>query len=64
MIVSVSLVLLLGLLITLLIRYTKLRAWQALVCMVFGFYLASTPVAPYIGAAATAVAHLISGVQF
>ncbi len=43
MIVSVSLVLLLGLLIVFLIRYTKLRAWQAILCILFGFYIASTP---------------------
>ena len=38
MIVSVSIVLLLGVLVCLLIRYTKLRVWQALVCVLFGFY--------------------------
>jgi hypothetical protein len=63
-IVSVSLVLLLGLLIVFLIRYTKLRAWQAVICILFGFYVASTPLAQYINAAATAVLHLISGVRF
>ena len=64
MIVSVSLVLLLGLLIVFLVRYTKLRAWQAITCILFGFYVASTPLGPYINAAATAVIHLLAGIQF
>jgi len=63
MIVSVSLVLLLGLLILLLVRYAKLRAWQAVLCILFGFYVASSPLGPYINTAATAVLHLISGIQ-
>jgi len=62
-IVSVSLVLLLGLLIVFLIRYTKLRTWQAILCILFGFYVASTPLGPYINAAASAVIHLISGIR-
>jgi hypothetical protein len=62
-IVSVSLVLLLGLLIVFLIRYTKLRTWQAILCILFGFYVASTPLGPYINAAATAVIHLLSGIR-
>jgi hypothetical protein len=62
-IVSVSLVLLLGLLIVFLVRYTKLRTWHAILCILFGFYVASTPLGPYINAAATAVIHLISGIR-
>ena len=40
------------------------RAWQALICVVFGYYLASTPLGQYIDAACTAIARLISGIQF
>jgi hypothetical protein len=61
-IVSVSIVLLLGVLVCLLIRYTKLRAWQALTCILFGFYVAASPVAPYIRTAVVAVGRLISGI--
>lgn len=64
MIVSASIVLLLGVLVFFLIRYAKLRAWQALICIVFGYYLASTEAGQYINAAVTAVARLISGIQF
>jgi hypothetical protein len=46
-----------------LIRYTALRAWQALVCVLFGFYVAASPVAPYVRSAAVAIARLISGIQ-
>jgi uncharacterized SAM-binding protein YcdF (DUF218 family) len=62
-IVSVSLVLLLGVLILLLIRYAKLRAWQALLCVLFGYYVASTPIGQYLNSAVTAVVRLISGIQ-
>ncbi len=63
MIVSVSIVLLLGVLVWFLIRYTALRAWQALICVLFGFNIAASPVAPYIRSAVLAVGRLISGVQ-
>ena len=63
MIVSVSIVLLLGVLVCLLIRYTKLRVWQALVCVLFGFYVAASPIAPYVRSAVLAVGHLLSGIQ-
>ncbi len=62
MTLSVSLVLLLGVLVCLLIRYSKLRAWQALVCMLFGFYVATSPVAPVIRSAVTALGRLITGI--
>ena len=64
MIVSVSIVLLLGVLIFFLIRYAKLRAWQALLCVVFGYYVASTSIGQYLNTAVTAVVRLISGIQF
>lgn len=63
MILSVSIVLLLGVMIWFLIRYTALRAWQALLCILFGFYVASTPLAPYIRSACVAVARLVAGIE-
>ena len=62
MTLSVSLVLLLGVLVCLLIRYSKLRSWQALVCILFGFYVATSPVAPFIRAAVAALGRLITGI--
>jgi uncharacterized membrane protein len=46
--VTVSLALLLGVMVLLLCRYAGLRIWHAAVCVILGFYLASTSLAPYI----------------
>ena len=62
MIICVSIVLLLGVRVWFLVHITALRAWQALLCILFGFYLAASPLAPYVSSAATAVARLISGI--
>lgn len=48
MTVTVSLALLLGVVVFLLCRYAGLRIWHAAVCVILGFYLASTSLAPYI----------------
>ena len=42
-------------------RHTGLKAWHALVCLVFGFLLASTSAAPEITSVLTALAHEIQG---
>lgn len=49
MIISVSAVLLLAIAVAALVRYAGLKAWHAAVCVLAGFYLASTSVAPAIG---------------
>src|SRR5205823_14512000 len=48
LVLSISLVLLLGVLVWFLVRFAGLRGWHALFCILFGFNLASTPLAPYI----------------
>lgn len=48
MAVSLSLVLLLGIAVWLLYRYAGLKAWHAVVCVLFGFFLATTTAAPEI----------------
>ncbi len=48
MTVTVSLAALLGVAVFLLCKYAGLKIWHAAVCVVFGFYLASTSFAPYI----------------
>ena len=48
MTVTVSLALLPGVMVFLLCRYAGLRIWHAAVCVILGFYLASTSFAPYI----------------
>ena len=61
MIISASAVVLLGALVWLLIRYAGLRVWQALVCALFGFFVASTAAAPQIQAAINAVVGVLAG---
>ena len=63
MVLSVSFVLLLAVLVWFLIRYAALRGWQALICILFGFYLASTGLAPYIRTGAQTVARYIAGMD-
>jgi hypothetical protein len=62
MIVSVSAVVALAALVLVLWRYAGLRPWHAVVCVLFGFFLASTSAAPHIRDGARAVAHFLSGV--
>lgn len=61
MIISVSAVVLLGALVWLLVRYAGLRAWQAVVCALFGFFVASTAAAPQIHAVLTSIVGALSG---
>jgi hypothetical protein len=46
--VTLSVATLLGAAVFLLCRYAGLKIWHAAVCTVFGFYLASTSLAPQI----------------
>ena len=50
MTVTVSLALLLAMAVFLLCRYAGLKSWHAAVCIMLGFYLASTGFAPFDGA--------------
>ncbi|MCX4776779.1 hypothetical protein [Streptomyces sp. NBC_01264] len=64
MAVSISAVLLLAVLVTLLVKKGGLKAGHAVVCVLLGFYLASSSMAPAISEVATNVARLISGIKF
>ena len=46
MTVTLSAALLMGAAVFVLCRYAGLRIWHAAVCMIFGFYLASSSLAP------------------
>lgn len=48
MTVTISLALLLAVAVIGLCKFTSLKAWKAAVCVLCGFYLASTSFAPYI----------------
>ena len=59
--VSISVVVLLGVLVWLLHRYGGMKIWQGLVCVLFGFYLATTSLAPQIRSTVTAIIRALTG---
>ena len=63
MVLSLSAVLVLGALVVILWRHAGLRPWHAAACVLLGFYLASTSLAPYIRDGAGAVARLLTGIH-
>ncbi|MER8015258.1 hypothetical protein ACIQ7S_17955 [Streptomyces griseoluteus] len=63
MAVSISVVLLLLILAVVFMRNGALKISHALVCMLLGFYLASTSMAPTISNGLTATADLVSGLR-
>ncbi|MDI2128924.1 DUF2304 domain-containing protein [Yinghuangia seranimata] len=64
MAVSISAVLLLGIMAVFLIRKAALRPLHAVVCALLGFYLAGTSLAPSIRDAGTSFAGLVNGIHF
>jgi hypothetical protein len=56
-----SVVLLLTVIVVLLVRFAGLRVRQALICVVLGFYLAGSTLAPAISSMTHDIASLISG---
>jgi hypothetical protein len=57
--VSISAALLMGAGVFLLCRYAGLRVWHAAVCIIFGFYLASSSLAPDIAQIMTSLFRLL-----
>lgn len=64
MALSISAVLLLLIVVVLLIRRSGLKAAHAVACILLGFYLAASSVAPTISNFTTSVASMISGIKF
>ncbi|MEI5035262.1 hypothetical protein RB201_28985 [Streptomyces sp. S1A(2023)] len=65
MALSISAVVLLAIIVFLLIRKSGLKGGHAVVCMLLGFYIASScPVAPTISDLTTNVAGMISSIKF
>jgi uncharacterized membrane protein len=62
-VLSLSAVVLLGAFVLVLCRYAGLRTWHAVVCALFGFFLASTSAAPYISDNARDLGRLLSGLS-
>ncbi|AKN71826.1 MULTISPECIES: hypothetical protein [Streptomyces] len=63
MAISISVVLLLLILAVIFMRNGALKVSHALVCMLLGFYLASTSMAPTIHSGLTATADLVSSLR-
>ena len=63
MAISISVVLLLFSLAVIFIRNGGLKVTHALVCLLLGFYLASTSMAPTIHSGLTATADIVSGLR-
>ncbi|MEU0396660.1 hypothetical protein ABZ208_28510 [Streptomyces sp. NPDC006208] len=64
MILSMSGVVLLGIIVFLFFRKDGLKASHATVSALFGFFLSSTAIAPSITAGTTSLAGLLGGIKF
>ena len=64
MALSISAVVLLAIVVFLLIRKSGLKGGHAVVCMLLGFYLASSSMAPTISELTTNVAGMIGDIKF
>ncbi|MDT0398165.1 MULTISPECIES: hypothetical protein [Streptomyces] len=64
MALSISAVVLLAIIVFLLIKKSGLKAGHAVVCMLLGFYLASSTMAPTISELTTNIAGMIGSINF
>ncbi|GAA3181465.1 MULTISPECIES: hypothetical protein [Streptomyces] len=64
MALSISAVVLLAIIVFLLVKKAGLKGGHAFVCMLLGFYLASSSVAPTIKQLTTNVAGMLGGIKF
>jgi hypothetical protein len=63
LVITVSAVLLLAVGVAVLVRWAGLKAWHGVVCVLFGFYLASSGFAPDINRLVSALMHALTGGQ-
>ncbi|BBC93867.1 hypothetical protein ACFYMX_14130 [Streptomyces griseofuscus] len=64
MALSISAVVLLAIIVFLLMKKSGLKGGHAVVCMLLGFYLASSTIAPTISQLTTNVASMIGSIKF
>lgn len=64
MALSISAVVLLAIIVFLLVKKSGLKAMHAVVCVLFGFFLASSSMAPTISDLTTSVANMVGGLKF
>ncbi|MBP0458278.1 hypothetical protein [Streptomyces montanisoli] len=63
MAITVSLLLLLAVMTVAFIRSGGLKVWHAVICVLLGFMLASTSMAPTISNGVSATADMVSGIR-
>ena len=61
MAVSLSLVLVLGIAVWVLHKYAGLKVWHGVICVLFGFYLATSTLAPEIRTTLAAIIRALMG---
>ena len=61
MAISISFITLLAVAVWMLYRFAALKLWHGLVCILFGFYLASSSVAPQIDTAVASIIRALTG---
>jgi len=59
--ISLSLILVLAVAVWVLHRYAGLKVWHGVICILFGFYLATSTLAPEIRSTLTAVIRALTG---
>jgi hypothetical protein len=64
MVLSISGVVLLGVIVFLFFRKDGLKPSHCIVCVLFGFYLSGTAIAPSIQAGGHGLANLLGGIDF
>ncbi|MGI5195056.1 MULTISPECIES: hypothetical protein [Streptomyces] len=64
MALSISAVVLLAIIVFLLVKKSGLKAGHAVVCVLFGFYLASSTIAPTISEVTNNIAGMIGDIKF
>ena len=64
MALSISAVVLLAIIVFILIKKSGLKAPHAIICILLGFYLASSTVAPTISELTTNIAGMIGSIKF
>ncbi|CAM5744285.1 MULTISPECIES: hypothetical protein [Streptomyces] len=64
MALSISAVVLLAIIVFLLIKKSGLKTGHAVVCMLLGFYMASSTIAPTISELTTNIAGMIGSINF
>ncbi|MFI1969201.1 hypothetical protein BLA24_25470 [Streptomyces cinnamoneus] len=64
MALSISAVVLLAIIVFLLVRKSGLKAGHAAICVLLGFYLASSSMAPTLNQLTTSVTSMISNIKF